>query len=238
MLEAKSILIVDDDRELCELVIEYLEQEGFAVEAVFDGEKGAAKAIEGDFALVVLDVMLPGLNGFEILRRIRAHSQVPVLMLTARGEEIDRIVGLEIGADDYMAKPFNPRELAARMRAILRRVDGSVDTTAAPGQQRMQVGDLTLDLGAREAFLGNEALPLTGIELSLLEFLVRSAGRVVNREDLSRAVLGRRANPFDRSLDVHMSNLRKKIGPLPGGGVRIKTVRGRGYQYVKPSESS
>ena len=223
------VLVVDDDAELCELLREYLVGEGFAVEAVGDGERGAAAALEGSADLVVLDVMLPGLSGFDVLRRIRTHSAVPVIMLTARGEDVDRIVGLELGADDYLAKPFNPRELAARIRAVLRRTAsaaaGTLPTVVA-------VGDLEVDAGARRVLRAGESIELTGTEFSLLERLVRAAGTVVRRDALFREVLGRRAVAYDRSLDVHLSNLRRKLGPLPGGGERIATVRGAGYQYV------
>ncbi len=225
------ILVVDDDLELCELLTEYLEREGYEVEAAYDGETAAERAVTGDCDLVVLDVMLPGLNGFEVLRRIRDRSPVPVVMLTARGEEVDRIVGLEMGADDYLPKPFNPRELAARIRAVLRRIDRPQGEGAG---EVLTVGDLTLDLGARTARRDGTEVQLTGVEFSLLEVLVRRAGSVVERDELSRQVLGRRASAFDRSLDVHLSNLRKKLGARPDGTERIKTVRGVGYQYVRP----
>lgn len=223
-----DVLLIDDDVELCELVSEYLVGEGFAVEIVNNGVAGLTRAQENRHDLVILDVMLPGLTGFEVLRRLRETSVVPVLMLTARGEDVDRIVGLEMGADDYLAKPFNPRELAARMRAILRRASSGPDTS-----DRIGVDDVEVDLGARCVRVGNEEIPLTGVEFSLLEALVRSAGSVVSRDDLSRAALFRRASSFDRSLDVHISNLRRKLGPTASGGERIKTVRGVGYQYVR-----
>lgn len=223
-----EILLIDDDVELCELVSEYLGGEGFSVEVVYDGVVGLARAKEGLHDLVVLDVMLPGLTGFEVLRRLRETSSVPVVMLTARGEDVDRIVGLEMGADDYLAKPFNPRELAARMRAVLRRVSAGPDTS-----DRIGVDDVIVDLGTRCASVADVEIDLTGVEFSLLEVLVRSAGNVVSRDDLSRAALFRRASAFDRSLDVHISNLRRKLGPTGAGGDRIKTVRGVGYQYVR-----
>jgi two-component system response regulator CpxR len=232
-----KILIIDDDMELCDLVREYLEQEGFAVEAVPDGALGVERALSGEFALAVLDVMMPGLNGFEALKRIRARTSLPVIMLTARGEEIDRIVGLEIGADDYMPKPFNPRELTARMRAVLRR---SVEGGANDGgqAQTLGIGDLELDLGARAVRCAGSEIRLTGVEFSLLEMLVRSHGQVAGRDELSREVLKKRPSPFDRSLDVHLSNLRKKLGPMPDGSERIKTIRGQGYLYVNPAGSA
>ena len=230
-----AVLIIDDDVELCELVGEYLEGEGFEVESVHDGVNGVERCLESEPELVILDVMLPGLGGFEVLKRIRERSRVPVIMLTARGEEVDRIVGLEMGADDYIPKPFNPRELAARIRAILRR------TSAAPGPGEsdvLETGDLEMDLGARGVRCAGAEVELTGAEFAILETLARSAGRVVSRDELSRQALGRRASAFDRSLDVHLSNLRRKLGPIPGGGDRIKTVRAVGYLYVKRSGSA
>jgi len=223
-----DVLLIDDDVEFSELVSEYLVGEGFTVDVVHNGDSGLRRALEGRHDLVILDVMLPGLTGFEVLRKLRETSAVPVLMLTARGEDVDRIVGLEMGADDYLAKPFNPRELAARMRAILRRVSSEPEVS-----DRIGVDDVVVDLGTRVVSVGDEEISLTGGEFSLLEALVRSAGNVVNRDDLSRAALFRRASSFDRSLDVHISNLRRKLGPMAAGGERIKTVRGVGYQYVR-----
>lgn len=225
-----TVLIIDDDTDLCELVTEYLTGEGFEVASVHDGLAGVARCHDVGPDLVILDVMLPGLGGFEVLSRIRQRSKVPVIMLTARGEDVDRIVGLEMGADDYLAKPFNPRELVARIRAVLRRAVGG-STVDAPGV--FSVGDLSIDPGAREVRCGDRAIELTGTEFIILENLVRRAGNVVSRNDLSREALGRRSSVFDRSLDVHLSNLRRKLGPRPGGGERIKTVRGVGYVYVK-----
>ena len=227
-----DVLLIDDDVELCELVSEYLVGEGFAVDVVHNGATGLTRAQENLHDLVILDVMLPGLTGFEVLRKLRETSAVPVLMLTARGEDVDRIVGLEMGADDYLPKPFNPRELAARMRAVLRRAATGPETG-----DRVGVDDVIVDLGARCVSVADEEISLTGVEFSILEALVRSAGNVVNRDDLSRAALFRRASAFDRSLDVHISNLRRKLGPTPQGGERIKTVRGVGYQYVRQTGS-
>jgi len=224
-----TILLVDDDVELCELVAEFLAGEGFEIEVVFNGPSGLDRARSRAHDLVILDVMLPGLTGFEVLRRLRETSSVPVLMLTARGEEVDRIVGLEMGADDYLAKPFNPRELAARIRAILRRVEAPAERS-----ELMVIDDLVVDLGTRSVCVADREISLTGVEFSLLEALIRSAGSVVSRDDLSRAALFRRASAYDRSLDVHISNLRRKLGPTQAGGERIKTVRGVGYQYARP----
>jgi len=227
------VLIVDDDTELAGLLVRQLALDGFDAETAADGPAGLEAALAGEYDAVILDVMLPGMDGFEVLRRLRAASAVPVLMLTARGEDVDRIVGLEMGADDYLPKPFNPRELVARLRAILRRT--SAASPAAMGGGVLAVGDVELDPGARSVLRGGEPVDLTGVEFSLLETLLREAGHVVTRETLNRTVLGRRPSPFDRALDVHVSALRKKLGPLPGGGERIKTVRGVGYLYVRPA---
>ena len=228
------VLVIDDDIELCDLTAQYLETEGFATEAVHTGLEGAERALSNEHALVVLDVMLPGVQGFEVLRRIRAHSRIPVLMLTARGEAFDRILGLELGADDYLPKPFDPRELAARMRAILRRVPAP-SGGAVPAAALLQLGDLALDPGARVVQRGPEVLPLTTVEFDLLGVFLRTAGQVVRREALVQDVLGREFSPFDRSIDVHVSNLRRKLGPHPDGTERIKGVRGIGYLYAVPS---
>jgi DNA-binding response OmpR family regulator len=229
-----KILIVDDDVELCDLLEEYLAREGFEVEPVHQGDKGLERALSGEHALVVLDIMLPGMTGLDVLRRLRAESRTPVLILTARGDDVDRIVGLEIGADDYLAKPFNPRELLARVRAILRRSQVAFSGNAAVP---VTVGDVELDPGARTVKRDGTPLDLTAVEFSLLEALMRSAGQVVSREYLAQTVLGRRFMAYDRSIDMHVSKLRKKLGPQPGEGERIKTVRGLGYIYTRASES-
>src|SRR4029077_21128726 len=222
----ERILVIDDDVELCSLISEYLEAEGFAVDCVHDGESGLQKSKAGNYLLAVLDVMLPGINGFEVLHRVRAVSRLPVLLLTARGEEVDRIVGLEIGADDYLPKPFNPRELLARIRAILRR---SREATTRGPDDKLKVGDVELDPGTRRVQRAGEKIELTAVEFNLLEQLLRSAGRVVERENLAQEVLGRKLSTFDRSLDVHVSNLRKKLGDRLDGEERIQTIRGVGY---------
>ncbi len=228
------VLIVDDDTELAGLLGRQLALDGFETAAVPDGPSGLEEALSGGYDVVILDVMLPDMDGFEVLRRLRASSAVPVLMLTARGEDVDRIVGLEMGADDYLPKPFNPRELVARLRAILRRAGEA----PAVGEGVLLVEDLEVDPGARAVRRGGESVKLTGVEFSLLEVLVRRAGQVVGRDELTREVLGRRPSPFDRALDVHVSALRRKLGPLPGGGERIKTVRGVGYLYVRPARGA
>ena len=229
----EQILIIDDDVALCELVTEYLEPLGFKVDSVHRGDAGADQALAGKYSIVILDVMLPGLNGFEVLRSIRAQSKLPVLMLTARGDDVDRIVGLEIGADDYLPKPFNPRELVARIRAILRRTGGTASSATA---KPLMVGDIELDPGTRVIRRAGKIIPLTAVEFDLLEKLLRGAGRILSREDLSKDVLGRNTSPFDRSIDMHISNLRKKLGHQVGAVERIKTVRGVGYIYALTGE--
>ncbi len=226
-----KILIIDDDEELCELVSEYLMVEGFNVESVHDGEKGLKKASEGDYDMAILDVMLPKMNGFDVLRELRKISKIPVLMLTARGEDMERIVGLEIGADDYLPKPFNPRELVARLRAILRRVEMSEDTSKTDAD-KLQVDDVEVQLSARSARKSGEDLGLTSVEFDLLAALMRKSGEVVKKEDLSQDVLDRELSPFDRSLDMHISNLRKKLGSRENGDDIIKTIRSVGYIYT------
>jgi len=225
-----KILIIDDDEELCELVSEYLTVEGFEVAAVNDGESGLEAADSGEYDLAILDVMLPKMNGFEVLRHLRQRSKLPVMMLTARGDDMERIVGLEIGADDYLPKPFNPRELVARLRAILRRVG---DGTERDGSEPIQVDDVELNPASRLATVGGEDLALTSVEFDLLNALLKSAGTIVRKEDLSEEVLGRKLSPFDRSLDMHISNLRKKLGTRDDGTDRIKTIRSVGYIYTK-----
>ena len=227
----ERVLIVDDDIQLCRLLTERLGTEGFTIEAVHDGPRGLQRALSMEHALVVLDLMLPGMGGLDVLRRLRAASPVPVLILTARGEDVDRILGLEIGADDYLPKPFNPRELIARIRAILRR-SARVEDSSAP----LVVGDIRLDSKAREVWLNDAPLSLTSVEFSLLEAFLQNAGRVVSRELLTETVLGRKLGPFDRVIDVHVSNVRKKLGPAVCGE-RIKAVRGSGYLFVVRPET-
>lgn len=224
------VLIIDDDEELCELVSEYLNVEGFETECVHDGETGLKQAHTGAYDMAILDVMLPKMNGFEVLRNLREDSTLPVLMLTARGEDMERIVGLETGADDYLPKPFNPRELVARLRAILRRVDKGEGEDGIP--EKINVDDLEVSAAGRSARLNGAEISLTSVEFDLLLALVRDAGKIVKKEDLSETVLERSLSPYDRSLDMHVSNLRKKLGPRGDGGERIKTVRSVGYIYT------
>ena len=231
---ARRILIIDDDVELCELLTEYLVPEGFQVDAVHSGTQAVEKAFSSNYSLLVLDVMLPGARGFDVLQEIRTKSRVPVIMLTARGDEVDRILGLEIGADDYMPKPFNPRELAARIQAVLRRIAAADSTVAdtVPANEPLHMGDIELDPGARSVKRASQDIELTSVEFDLLSIFLRSAGSVLQREELARQILGRDLAPFDRSIDVHVSNLRKKLGPFPDGSDRIKAIRSVGYLYV------
>lgn len=229
-----NILVIDDDVELCKLVSRFLVREGFQIDAVNGGAQGIERALSGDYALVVLDVMMPEMSGFDVLRRIRAESAMPVLMLTARGDALDRVLGLEMGADDYLPKPFSPPELAARIRAILRRAKPVNGNTTVAGNTTIAVGDIELDSGARVVRHGHQLVNLTTVEFDLLEALMRAAGQVVNREKLTRDILGREFSPFDRSIDTHVCNLRKKLGPLSDGTDRIKGVRGIGYLYALP----
>ena len=228
----ERVLVVDDDTELCDLIAEYLRPEGFEVLAVHDGETGLERSLAGDADLVVLDMMLPGMSGLDVLRKLRERSRIPVLILTARGQDVDRIVGLEIGADDYLGKPFNPRELLARIRAILRRTKSS----AAGGEpKKITVGDVEIDLGARTVRRAGEAVELTSLEFNLLEKLLGEAGEVVTREEIAQEILGRRFVAYDRSIDMHVSKLRRKLGLYPDGEERIKSIRGVGYVYARPT---
>jgi len=238
MRTVDRILVIDDDVELCSLVSEYLQPEGFQVESVHDGERGLERALSGDHLLIVLDVMLPKLNGFEVLRRIRRTSRIPVLLLTARGEDVDRIVGLEIGADDYLPKPFNPRELVARIRAILRRTRSPEAARQTQIPEMIRVGDVELDPATRTVRHAGNPVDLTSVEFNLLQVLLREAGRVVTREDLAFSVLSRKFSPFDRSIDMHVSKIRKKLGESDSGLDHIKTVRGVGYIFTRPQESA
>ncbi len=221
--------MIDDDAELCSLLAQFLTREGFAVDCVNEGNRGLAAALEGKADLIILDVMLPGMDGFEILRQLRTRSRIPVMMLTARGEDVDRIVGLELGADDYLPKPFNPRELAARVRAILRRYEPRPQAPSG----RLEVNGVALDNGTREVTAGGSPVDLTTFEFDILEMLMRNAGRVLSRDALMENFYNRKATPYDRSIDMHISHLRKK---LPRGETIIKTIRGVGYQFCRTPE--
>ncbi len=218
-------LLVEDDRRLAALTKEYLEGHGLAVVHVADGPRGLAEAAGGKFDVVLLDLMLPGKDGLEVCRELRARSDVPIIVLTARGEEADRVMGLELGADDYLAKPYSPRELLARIRAVTRRAKGR----AGPAQGVVRVGTLHLDPAARTVTLDEKPVHLTGYEFALLEALARRAGRVLTREQLMELARGSAEEAFDRSIDVHVSRLRQKLGDDPKRPRLIKTVRGSGY---------
>ncbi|KTC78304.1 two-component system response regulator CpxR [Legionella brunensis] len=221
-----SILIVDDDTELTDLLVQYLEPEGFNVVCAHDGENAVKKALNQVFDAIILDVMLPKLNGFEVLKAIREHLDTPVLMLTARGDDIDRIVGLEIGADDYLPKPCNPRELVARLRAILRR------TQKIPTQRPIiEHQDIVVDCSKRLATHHGETMELTNAEFNILEMLIKSPGQAFSKEELTEYALGRKYTAYDRSIDVHISNLRNKLGDNQEGEPLVKTVRGFGYMF-------
>lgn len=227
----ERILIIDDDRELCSLLAEYLKPEGFIVDNAFQGKEGLDLALTGPYRLVILDVMLPGqLNGFNVLQLIRAKTVIPVLMLSARGEDVDRIVGLEMGADDYLAKPFNPRELLARIRTILRR--SSLIKIGSDNSSCYKIGDVELDTSTRRVQCANKPVELTSVEFGLLTLLIKNAGQVLTRDHLTINVLGRALSPYDRSIDVHVSKLRKKLGLDHSNNERIKSVRGAGYVYT------
>lgn len=223
------VLLVDDDAELTGILVQYLANEGFAAEVAHDGETGVTSALSGRFAIVVLDVMMPRLSGIDALRRIRLTSRVPVLMLTARGDDIDRIAGLNLGADDYVPKPCTPGELVARLRAILRR---SAGTGTAGTSSPIQAGPLVLWPASRRATWQGAPLELTGTEFSLIEILARHAGRLVSKEEISLQAFDRPLARFDRRIDVHISSIRQKLGQRPDGQPWIVSVRGMGYQLL------
>lgn len=221
------LLLIDDDRELTSMLSTYLQREGFVVQVANDSLHGLRKAVSGHYELLVLDVMMPGLDGISLLRQIRQHSNVPVIMLTAKGDDIDKVLGLELGADDYVAKPCLPRELVARIRAILRRVQQQQDEPV-----EVRVGPLTLDPGSRKAWVNGQTVQLTGAEFSVLWVLACQAGRLVSKAELSLQALGKTLTQYDRSLDVHISNIRQKLGKREGDQAWIEAVRGKGYQLM------
>lgn len=226
-----SILMIDDDVALTQLVAEYLQLDGYQFKAVHQGPEGLELAKSNAFELILLDIMLPGMDGLTLLKQLRQHSYCPVLMLTARGDEIDRVVGLELGADDYLAKPFSPRELAARIKAILRRVE-LIQQQQQPQLSALQVNGLRLDSAKRQIFVAEHALILTATEYQILELLMRHAGDVVSKEDLSQLALGKRLQLYDRSLDMHISNIRRKIAQYDESE-KIQTLRGLGYVLLQ-----
>jgi DNA-binding response OmpR family regulator len=221
------VLLVDDDRELCVMLCEYLSAEHFEVKSVHDGGDALAELQAGQFEIVILDVMLPIVGGFDVLRTLGAAYATPILMLTARGDDVDRIVGLELGADDYLSKPFNPRELVARIRAILRRSTHRSTRTNIP--EELKVGPITLNAGTRQVHVGEKPIALTGAEFRVLELLMNSAGQVISRDSMTEQALGRKLTVYDRSIDTHISNLRRKLNLEAGKNPEIKNVRGSGY---------
>ena len=229
---SERILIIDDDEKLCRLIQEYLGAMGYEVESVYTGTEGLQAALEGDYHAVILDVMLPEMDGFELLKQLRAQSHVPVLMLTSRGDETDRIVGLEIGADDYLPKTFSTRELLARIRAVIRRSQ-MTPTAREKTEEGLHFGSLRIDEGAHEAFLDENRLDLTPIEYQLLMALARAGGRTLTREQLLDSVTDRNFDVYDRSIDMHISALRGKLGDNPKNPRFIRTVRGVGYMFIK-----
>ena len=223
--------MIDDDTGLCELLSEYLTAQGFEIQSVHDGEQGLKLAQANDYALILLDVMLRTLDGFEVLKQLRQTKLTPVIMLTAKGEDFDRIFGLELGADDYIPKPFNHRELLARVKAITRRIE-HINSLNVATTSKLLVNGITVNLAAREASIDGSTLTLTGTEYEILTLLCKNAGEVVSKEQISEEVLGRRLASFDRSIDMHVSNIRKKIAEhIPGE--RIKTMRGTGYVFIQ-----
>ncbi len=234
----RRLLMIDDDKGFCEMMADYLKPEGFEVTSIYDGMdalKQVLAAAKNQYDLILLDITLPGMNGFEILTRIRSRQNTPVIMLTGRTQRIDRIVGLEIGADDFLVKPCNPRELIARVRAILRRANNDLNDELRPASERIVLGDIELDGGARLVRRNGEKLQLTSIEYSFLEILLKTAGHVVTREQLAQSALGRNLGAYDRSVDMHVSHLRKKLGHKYKGIDRIKTIRGVGFVYTVPN---
>jgi len=227
-----KVLIIDDDAALSAMLTEFLSSEGFEVEAVQQGRAGVTAALSGRYAAVLLDIMLPGMSGTEVLRQIRQQSQAPVIMLTAKGDDIDRVVGLEMGADDYISKPFNPRELLARIKAVLRRTTAN---QSAPARETVSFGDLALTPATRQVTWRGEGMDLTVTEFNLLELLLRSAGELVTKDTLTEKALGRRRTSYDRSVDVHIGNLRRKLTAATSGKVEIHTVRSLGYSLGHPA---
>lgn len=223
--------MIDDDTGLCELLSEYLSSQGFEIQSVHDGEQGLKLAQENDYALILLDVMLPTLDGFEVLKQLRQTKLTPVIMLTAKGEDFDRIFGLELGADDYIPKPFNHRELLARVKAITRRIE-HINSLNINTTNKLLVNGVTINLAAREASIDENTLTLTGTEYEILALLCKNASQVVSKEQISEEVLGRRLASFDRSIDMHVSNIRKKIAEHIKTE-RIKTMRGSGYVFIQ-----
>lgn len=232
-----KLLIADDDIELCQLLQDYLTEEGFYIDIVHDGKTAIEKISMVKYDLLLLDVMMPIQNGFETLTLLRQSSYIPVIMLTAKGEKIDRIVGLEMGADDYVTKPCDPRELTARIRAVLRRFTQAGLETAKNQSEMIDINNVSVDLLNREVKVNSQTIELTPTEFDLLNTLISNAGKLVSKQLLSENCLGKKLQPFDRSIDMHLSNIRKKLGNFAPEKPRIKTVRGNGYQYLIWPES-
>lgn len=224
-----QILLADDDIELCNLLTDYLIAENFEIQAVHDGESAVEQALAHSYDVMILDIMMPRLNGLEVLKQLQNKVKLPILMLTARGDDIDRILGLEMGADDYLAKPCNPRELVARLRAILRRTQ---QHKVIDLESQIILGDLKLNRAERTVFIKQQIIDLTSTEFNILDTLVKSAGQVIDKKMLTEESLSRKLTAYDRSIDVHLSNIRRKLGFHLNGGQRIKTIRGIGYLYV------
>jgi two-component system, OmpR family, response regulator len=231
-----KVLLIDDDKELSQLLSEYLQTEGFAIDTAYDGQTALELALKNPYSAIVLDVMLPVRNGFDVLKNLRQHNQTPVIMLTAKGDTVDRVIGLEIGADDYLSKPCDPRELVARIRAILRRANHK--EVSANGVERLTSGKLSLHLGTRTTTWDNQEVALTGTEFSVLEILVRRAGQVISKDDMTEQALNRKLTPYDRSIDVHVSNIRKKITAAGSSKDLIINVRGAGYMLTMNDDES
>ena len=232
-MEDKSILLIDDDADLCQLLTDYLGKDGYRVTTAGNGGTGLELALSGAHSLILLDIMLPDLDGFAVVRELRKSSSIPVIMLTAKGEDIDRIVGLELGADDYLPKPFNPRELTARIKAVLRRGSKTAEGSPAPSrEQLLSCGDLVVDLQGYSASLGGKALALTTVEFGLLRELMLAGGRVLTRDALLDRVRGKEFELFDRSIDVHISHLRQKLQDDAANPRFIRTVRSVGYMFI------
>lgn len=233
-----KVLLIDDDQELCQLLQQYLAKEEIDAQLCHTGDQGLQQALEGNFDAIILDIMMPVMDGLQVLTELRKKSNVPVLMLTAKGDEMDRITGLEIGADDYLPKPCNPRELLARLRAVLRRGHDLVATeTATTSSKIIEVDDIQIDHDLHQVERQGELLDLTVTEYSILTVLLQARGKVIEKNDLAEKAMSRPLTLFDRSLDMHLSNLRKKLGAHPDGSARIKTVRGVGYMYIEASAS-
>jgi len=228
-----TILMIDDDTELCELMQRFLNGEGLPLECAHDGEHGLELALGGTYELAIIDIMMPGKNGMDVLRELRRQSDLPVIMLTARGEDMDRIIGLELGADDYLPKPCNPRELAARIRAVLRRSDKQATAENNEPPSLIQCGALEWHPKSHLVFDSGQQLDLTSTEYNILTELIRHRGEVVSKRDLSQQALGKRLGPFDRALDMHIANLRKKLSPCRNGEPIIRTMRGVGWLLIE-----